>query len=101
MRIAFLRFSVIARFTYKSPESLSPFFFPLIEFTGNLLIKRNPQHMYVYLNKRLCKSWRKARIPTLLFNCGQKLVQSKLLLKAASEDVCFSVIRFHTDDLPG
>ena len=38
----------MARVTYKSPESLSPFFFSLVEFTGNLLIKRNPQHMYVY-----------------------------------------------------
>ena len=30
-----LSFSVIARVTYKSPKSLSPFFFPLVEFTGN------------------------------------------------------------------
>ena len=45
MRIAFLRFSVIASRDYlQIDRKSSPFFFPLVEF----LFKRKPQHMYVY-----------------------------------------------------
>ena len=45
MRIAFLRFSVIAsRGDSQIDRKSSPFFFPLVEF----LFKRKPQHMYVY-----------------------------------------------------
>ena len=45
MRIAFLRFSVIASRGYlQIDRKSSPFFFPLVEF----LFKRKPQLMYVY-----------------------------------------------------